>query len=272
MSEYKREIDKMIGDEPRFTEELADRVISRSGRRTTRHTRRIRMGLAAAILLIGVSGITIAMLSDPAGELTQTDPPSIQTEEMMTDPDTPEDIPLIEPTETSLLLEWGLDSMDRGDHHYMTSFHNRLLVVETNGYHLTRGTVVYFETPASILVQNDLAGPDQIARIVGLPGETVEIRDGKVYIDDKRLDTFYGEVHRTGMTHEELLAIDREDNSNDYSTEDWYEFFSTDMPPVTVDDDSLFLLADNWGRGYDSRDFGLLKHGGVTGVVMGYEE
>nr|WP_239581479.1 signal peptidase I [Jeotgalibacillus terrae] len=154
----------------------------------------------------------------------------------------------------------------------MTSIQNRQLVVETDGYHLTRGTVIYFKTPESLLKQNPQVGAYQIARVVGVPGETVEISDGKVYIDDQRLETFYGEAHNTGMTHEELLQIDRPDNSNDYSTEAWYEYFSTDMSAVTVNEDSLFVLVDNWWRGYDSRDFGLLKHGDVTGVVMGYEK
>ncbi|KIL51457.1 hypothetical protein KP77_09690 [Jeotgalibacillus alimentarius] len=272
MGEYKQEIDDMIGSDPRFTDELADRILTQSKKSSRRFTPRIRAGLAAAIVFAGMSVVTFTMLSDDTSGPGQEETSPAQLDSVITDTETSEDVPLVEPTETSLLIDWGLDSMDRGDHHYMTYIQNRQLVVETDGYHLTRGTVIYFETPKSLLKQNPQAEPYQIARVVGVPGETVEISDGKVYIDDQRLDTFYGEVHTRGMTHEELLQIDRSDNPNDYSTEDWYEFFSVDMPAITVDEDSLFVIADNWGRGYDSRDFGLLKHGDVAGVVMGYEK
>jgi signal peptidase I len=53
-----------------------------------------------------------------------------------------------------------------------------------------RGDIVVFDRPA-----NDPAGPGEpdvlIKRVIGLPGETVSARDGKVYVDGKPLREAY---------------------------------------------------------------------------------
>lgn len=55
---------------------------------------------------------------------------------------------------------------------------------------VNRGDVVVFRRPPRAP-----SGPDEpaqlIKRVIGLPGETVEARDGNVYIDGKRLDEPY---------------------------------------------------------------------------------
>ena len=54
---------------------------------------------------------------------------------------------------------------------------------------INRGDIVVFELPP------DKVGPDGIKdlikRVIGLPGETIESRDGVVYIDGKRLEEPY---------------------------------------------------------------------------------
>src|SRR3546814_1025808 len=51
---------------------------------------------------------------------------------------------------------------------------------------INRGDIVVFELP------EDQVGPDGIKdlikRVIGLPGEVIETRDGVVYIDDRRLE------------------------------------------------------------------------------------
>src|SRR3546814_19334362 len=54
---------------------------------------------------------------------------------------------------------------------------------------INRGDIVVFELP------EDQVGPDGIKdlikRVIGLPGEVIETRDGVVYIDDRRLEEPY---------------------------------------------------------------------------------
>jgi signal peptidase I len=74
------------------------------------------------------------------------------------------------------------------------------------------------------------ANEDYIKRVVGLPGETIEIRDRTVFVDGRPLAEPY-------LT-EEARACNR------------------DFGPVTVPPDSLFVLGDNRCNSADSR-FGL---------------
>jgi signal peptidase I len=68
---------------------------------------------------------------------------------------------------------------------------------------------------------------DFIKRVVGLPGETIEIRDNVVYVDGRRLDEPY------------LTSEAEQHNGN--------------FPPTRVPGDSLFVMGDNRGNSADSR-------------------
>lgn len=68
---------------------------------------------------------------------------------------------------------------------------------------------------------------DLIKRVVGLPGETVEIRDNQVLIDGTPLQEPY-------------LS----------------DVFMPDEPPVTLGPDEVFVMGDNRSASFDSRRFG----------------
>jgi signal peptidase I len=92
-----------------------------------------------------------------------------------------------------------------------------------------RGDVVVFLPPTN--AQTD----DLIKRVIGLPGETVEIRDGSVWINGTRLD----EIYVSGTT--------RPDNH-------WQ-----------LGEDDLFVMGDNRPISLDSRSFGPIKLSEVVG-------
>lgn len=81
-----------------------------------------------------------------------------------------------------------------------------------------RGEIIVFEAPVN-------AGENQdfIKRVIGLPGETVEIKNGKVYVNERPLP-------------EDYIA----------------EAPAYDFGPVTVPEDALFVMGDNRNSSYDS--------------------
>lgn len=80
---------------------------------------------------------------------------------------------------------------------------------------------------------------DFIKRVVGLPGETVEGRDGRLYIDAQPLEEPYLEGLSFG-----------------------------DFAPTTVPDDHLWVMGDNRAHSSDSRVFGAIPEDSVVGRAM----
>ena len=115
------------------------------------------------------------------------------------------------------------------------NFYNiEYLIIDEISYRFNepqRGEVVVLKNPKDTRVYF-------IKRIVGLPGETVEIKDGKVSIDGKILNEAYIE-HLSSQSHEALTLAE-----NDY-----------------------FVMGDNRANSYDSRTIGPVNRDYVIGRV-----
>lgn len=81
-----------------------------------------------------------------------------------------------------------------------------------------------------------------IKRIIGLPGETVEIRDGEIYINGENLKEDYG------STPTDYAGIAEE--------------------PVVLGEDEYFVLGDNRAGSKDSRDIGPVKRENIDGKAV----
>nr|WP_255723364.1 signal peptidase I [Sporosarcina sp. ACRSL] len=159
--------------------------------------------------------------------------------------------------------------MDRGNHDFETHEHGQL-VVSTDFDELQRGQPVYYHTPPSLITKNPAVPEMYIGRVIGLPGETVEINGGQVYIDGKKLDTFYGKATMHGLDEEEyFIKTPRSAIGNEKSTR---EYFNMNMASVTVKENAVFILVDQWWRGYDSREFGPLPIEEIEGIITGIAE
>ena len=88
-----------------------------------------------------------------------------------------------------------------------------------------------------------------IKRVIGLPGEYIEIKNGNVYIDGKRLEEDYIE---DGMVTDMLKG-----NTN--------EVFFTDF---TVPENCVFVMGDNRTGSIDSRSFGCIPLEKIEGTVV----
>ena len=120
----------------------------------------------------------------------------------------------------------------RGESMEPTLHTNEYLLVEKITYRLhapRRGDVVVFKYPRD-------EAENFIKRVIAIPGETVEIISGRVYIDDQPIVEPY------------LLQLPREN-----------------MPATTVPEGKLFVLGDNRLNSNDSRAFGMVAMGEVVG-------
>lgn len=106
----------------------------------------------------------------------------------------------------------------------------------------TRGDIVVFDPPESWSPQGSVPF---IKRIIGLPHDTVELRDGKVYVNDVLLDEPY--INTDGDGHPQTT-----DAQPGGSTE-WI-----------IPEGQLLVMGDNRQNSADSRSFGPIE---VTHVI-----
>lgn len=114
----------------------------------------------------------------------------------------------------------------------------QFLVVSRVNYLLTnpqRGEVVVFHYPNN-------PAQDYIKRVVGLPGETVEIRDTLVYVNGVPLEEPYiNEPCQPGSCRDNLWELGA---------------------------DEYFMLGDNRNHSSDSRSFGAVKRQYIVGEAL----
>jgi signal peptidase I len=103
-----------------------------------------------------------------------------------------------------------------------------------------RGEIVVFQTPSGRNSQCYREPTTFVKRIIGLPGETIEERVGRIFVDDKPLDEPY-------------VAPERRDRKSGR----WQ-----------VPQGSYFMMGDNRAQSCDSRDWGAVPRGNLIGPVF----
>lgn len=112
--------------------------------------------------------------------------------------------------------------------------HDRVLVTKFV-YRLrepVRGDVVVLRYPRN-------TQRNYIKRVVGLPGEKIQIKKGVLYANGERVQEAY--------LHDRIIG---------------------DYGPLTVPEDSVFVLGDNRNNSEDSRAFGALKRNLIVGQAV----
>lgn len=118
-------------------------------------------------------------------------------------------------------------------------YHGEYLFIEKVSYRLhepKRGDVIVFKYPNNPNI-------NYIKRIVGLPGETISIKDGKVYIDNQLLAEPYLET-------DTVTTVEKDPGAT-------YE--------ITLPSDRYFMLGDNRDHSSDSRNGWLLPEDFIVG-------
>ena len=103
-----------------------------------------------------------------------------------------------------------------------------------------RGDVIVFKYPYN-------PADRYIKRVIGLPGETVEIKDGQIYVSEN------GKVS--------IL------NESSYLSDDFIKTWKNldNTSPVTLKEGQYFVLGDNRNASSDSRRWGILPEQNIIG-------
>jgi signal peptidase I len=111
-----------------------------------------------------------------------------------------------------------------------------------------RGDVVVFKYPEE-------PERDFIKRVIGLPGETIELKQTQIYVNGEPLDEPYARFMAPG----ELGAPSGDEDDPDIRRK---------YGPVTVPPDHYFVMGDNRDNSQDSRYWGFLPHDYVKGRAL----
>jgi signal peptidase I len=108
-----------------------------------------------------------------------------------------------------------------------------------------RGDIVVFKYP-------DEPERDFIKRVIGLPGDTLELRNKKVYVNGQPLDEPYVHFLEPASTSQEVTSFDVRERYG----------------PVRVPGDQYFVMGDNRDNSQDSRYWGFLPRSYIKGRAL----
>ncbi len=138
-----------------------------------------------------------------------------------------------------------LETLQIGDHILVNKFIYGTRVPFTNIKLLPvrkpeRGDIIVFKYPVD-------EKRDFIKRVIGVPGDVIEIRNKIVYVNDVELEDDDYVVYR-----DETVIPGQRDN----------------FGPETVPEDSYFMMGDNRDGSFDSRFWGYVKEDEILGKAL----
>ncbi|MFS0690939.1 signal peptidase I [Sporosarcina sp. 179-K 8C2 HS] len=118
------------------------------------------------------------------------------------------------------------------------TFESENRVIISKIHKLDHFDLVVFHAPGST--------EDYIKRVIGLPGDTVVMKDDKLFINGKEYEEEYIQANKERLFNDQKLTEDFE---------------------VTVPEGQLFVLGDNRRNSTDSRAIGCIDQESVVGKV-----
>jgi signal peptidase I len=124
---------------------------------------------------------------------------------------------------------------------------------------IRRGDLIVFHYPVDPALH-------LVKRIVGLPGDRLRLRDGRVWIDGRALSEPYAVYLPSGADsyRDDFPRMDRADPAVDSRW--WVQMHSlVANGELTIPPDSYFVLGDNRNNSEDSRYWGLVPRAAIVG-------
>jgi len=137
-----------------------------------------------------------------------------------------------------------LQTLQIGDHLLVTKFAYGVKIPFTNTLIIERegpqqGDIIVFEFPED-------PSKDFIKRVIGVPGDVVEIRDKKLFLNGvEQLESYIQHVDSS-------TSVPRRDN----------------FGPVMVPENKYFVMGDNRDESYDSRFWGFVERNTIEGKAL----
>jgi len=140
---------------------------------------------------------------------------------------------------------------------------NDRLIIDKLGYQFTdpeRGDIIVFNPTNELKTQYKDAF---IKRIVGVPGDEIELSNGRVYVNNQVVEETYV---ASDLNPAELEArkVNHQQTRIDVCPPD-KRFLSQ---PVTVPPDSYLVMGDNRNHSYDGRCWGLVPRENIIGRAI----
>ncbi len=118
-----------------------------------------------------------------------------------------------------------------------------------------------------------------IKRVIGVPGDTVELRNKVLYINQKMVPRELVDLSQSDKLFKSLddpkysstnldLFNERLDQGNHFILQDKTNFMGETFGPITVPPDSLFVMGDNRDFSNDSRFWGFVPMKNVKGKAI----
>lgn len=136
-----------------------------------------------------------------------------------------------------------------------------------------RGDVIVFAFPAENKEQINCGGPqygrDFVKRVIGLPGDVVEVKNKIIYINNKPLDPQPYEKYEDIIRTEQPLPLPHDEYQKIWESrelENYLGIYLRDyFGPVTVPQGQYLVLGDNRDFSCDSRFWGPVPEGNIKG-------
>lgn len=153
------------------------------------------------------------------------------------------------------------------------NYANRKLAVDPKYYEnneIKRGDIIYISSPKEFFSEG--RPTTQLLRIVGLSGERIRMYKGQLYIDGKKLISFYGNDMNNNLKKlkKELKDPDLENfQIENLKNRINYVEKEENLEEQVIPDGQYFLLGDNRMFAIDSRMFGPISKNEIIGKLIG---